>query len=381
MDERLSKILYENDESGFAYNPVSVPIYETSIFHYENCEQFAKAMENEFIAHIYSRGNNPTVEVLEKKIAQMDFGERAKAFSSGVAAISASTMAFLKSGDHVVCVRDCYNWASNHFGNYLQRFGVEVTFIEGTETGQFENATRDNTRIYYLESPTSMTFKLQDIEKVSSIARKHGIKTIIDNSWATPYFQNPIKLGADLVVYSASKYIGGHSDIIGGIVVGNMQDMNHIFNTEVMNIGAVPGPFEGWLMLRGLRTLPVRLDRHMKNALEIVEFLLDHPAIENVYYPYHKSHPQFELAKKQLKGGSGLFSFNIKTKDPLKVREFADGLKPFRKAVSWGGYESQILPKALWLDTPTPGLVRVHIGLEDPEYLIGYLEKGLKIFL
>jgi len=381
MDERLSKILYENEESGFAHNPVGIPIYETSIFHFENCEQFASSLEDEFGSRIYTRGNNPTVEVLEKKIAQMDFAEKAKVFASGIAAISAACMAFLSSGDHVVCVNDCYGWTRKLFDNYLNRFGVEVSFVDGLDPSDYQKAMRKNTKIFYMESPTSMTFKLQDIEAITNIAKKNGIKTILDNSWATPYFQNPIKSGVDIVVYSASKYIGGHSDVVGGILTGSIKDIEHIFNTEFMNIGAIPGPFEAWLMMRGLRTMPLRLEQHMRNAVKIVEFLLSHPAIESVYYPYHESHPQFELAKKQLKGGSGLFSFNIKTEDPLKVRGFVDNLKPFKKAVSWGGYESQIIPSALDLKTGTPGLVRVHIGLEDPEYLIFNLNEGLKIFI
>ena len=201
----------------------------------------------------------------------------------------------------------------------------------------------------------------------------------MDNSWATPIFQNPIDMGVDIVIHSASKYIGGHSDVVSGIIAGSKEDIDFIFMREFLNIGAIPGPFEAWLLLRGLRTLQIRMERHMKTTQKIIPFLLDQLEIKEVIYPYHKSHPQFNLAKKQMSGGSGLLSINLKTSNEEKIRNFINDLKYFKKAVSWGGYESLIIP-CIVTNPPDKkkSLVRIHIGLESPDLLIDDLSKALK---
>jgi len=219
MKKNISEIINSLGEEGFAYNPVNTPIYQTSNFKLKSFDELRKVIAKESESYFYTRGNNPTVEVVEKKLAALEGGEKAKLFASGVAAISASVRSFLKSGDHVVCVQDCYSWAYKLFSIYLKRFGVEVTFIEGTEINEWEEAVRENTKLFYLESPTSFTFLLQDLRAVASLAKKRKIKTIIDNTWATPLFQNPIEFGIDLVVHSCTKYIGGHSDVIAGVVM------------------------------------------------------------------------------------------------------------------------------------------------------------------
>jgi cystathionine beta-lyase/cystathionine gamma-synthase len=214
---------------------------------------------------------------------------------------------------------------------------------------------------------------------VTQLAKQHKIKTLIDNSWATPYFQNPLNFGIDLVVHSCSKYIGGHSDVVGGVVIGSETDLDHIFATEFLNIGAVPGPFEAWLLLRGLRTLAIRMRQHQANTAEVIQFLQDHPAIEAIYYPFHPGHPQYELAQKQMRGGSGLFSFKLKTSDVEKIAGFTDALQHIRRAISWGGYESLIVPFAATSkeDQKRISVVRIHIGLEDPALLIDDLSQAL----
>ena len=380
MDEkRISQILNELGEDGFAFDPVSVPIYETSIFSFKSFQEFQDAMKHESASHIYTRGNNPTVEVVEKKIAALEGGEKAKLFAAGVAAISSAVLAFLQSGDHVVCVRDCYSWAHTLFTKYLKRFNVDVTFVEGRDIDEWKAAIRKETKVFYLESPTTFSFQLQDLQAVAQLAKQHQIKTVIDNSWATPYFQNPIEFGIDLVVHSCSKYIGGHSDVVGGVVIGSAADIEHIFNTEFMNIGAIPGPFESWLLLRGLRTLPVRMRQHQQNVMELIDFLSHHPKIEDIYHPFYASHPQRELAQRQMRGGSGLFSIKLTTRKIEDIARFTDALKHFRRAVSWGGYESLVIPfAATGTDNPDRlSVVRLHVGLEAPALIIEDLAQAL----
>jgi cystathionine beta-lyase/cystathionine gamma-synthase len=221
---------------------------------------------------------------------------------------------------------------------------------------------------------------LQNIWAVTQLARQYNIKTIIDNSWATPYFQNPIELGIDLVVHSCSKYLGGHSDVVGGVVIGSEADIDHIFRTEFLNIGAIPGPFESWLFLRGLRTLPVRMRQHQKNTAEVIQFLLNHPKVEEIYYPFHASHSQYELAQQQMRGGSGLFSFKLNTRKVEDIACFTDALKHFKRAVSWGGYESLVIPFAAtrMTDPKKINVIRLHIGLEEPGLLIEDLSQALE---
>lgn len=377
----VTEILHNYAEKGFSYDPVSVPIYETSIFSFKNFEEFQNSILNEFEAHLYSRGKNPTAEVVEKKIAALEKAEDAKLFASGIAAVSAATMAFLKSGDHVVCVKDAYGWTNKLFSQYLKRFDIEVTFVEGTDPRDFVENTKTNTKLFFLESPTTFTFALQELSPIARFARENNIKTVIDNTWATPLFQNPIDLGIDLVVHSASKYIGGHSDVVAGVVVGKREDIRHIFNTEFMNIGATIGPFESWLLLRGLRTIHIRMPKHMENTLKIIEYLETVPEIEEIFYPFYPKHPQYELAKKQMRGGSGLFSVKLKVKNLDQIITFTNTLRIFRRAVSWGGYESLIIPYAV---TNRDGLteknkiIRLHIGLEDPDLLIDDLQKAFE---
>jgi cystathionine beta-lyase len=368
-------------EEDLPFHPASPPIYQTSLFSFPSFEALKGAMTSREGRFIYTRGNNPTVALVEKKIAALEKAGRAKLLSSGSSAISAAVMAFVKSGDHVVCVEDCYSRARSLLESYLPRFGVECSFVEGTRTEQFEAALRPRTRLIYLESPTTFTFKLQDLQAVSSLARSRGIKTVIDNTWATPLFQNPLELGIDLVVQSLSKYLGGHSDLVAGAVAGREEDIAHIFNTEFLQLGTVPDPHMAWLVLRGMRTLAVRMPRHFSSALEVARNLEQHPAVERVIYPFLPSHPQCSLAKRQMRGGSGLFSFNLKTRDVDQVRRFINSLRLFRRAVSWGGYESLVFPEAARHTNAPPqdrvSAIRLHIGLEDRQTLLDDLVQAL----
>ncbi|MDD3714954.1 MAG: bifunctional L-alanine/L-glutamate racemase [Atribacterota bacterium] len=378
---KVTEILHHLGEEDLPFGAVNPPIFQTSIFSFKTFADFKNALKDEKNSYIYSRGNNPTVNLVEEKIAELEHGEKAKLVSSGVAAISGSMMAFLKSGDHVISVRDVYGWTKTLLEKYLKRFNVSFSYVEGTDPEEIEKNINKNTKIIYLESPTTFSFKIQNLKQIAKIAKKHGIKTIIDNSWATPIFQNPIDYGIDLVVHSVSKYIGGHSDVVAGAIIGKEEDIAHIFKTEFQNIGTVPDPFMAWLVLRGLRTLHIRMRVHYENTLKIIDFLKNEEKIAEINYPFFKENPQFKLAKEQMRGGSGLFSFKIKTNSENNIAKFTDSLKYFRRAVSWGGYESLIIPYAVTLcgdnDKDRLSLVRVHIGLEESELLIDDLKQAL----
>lgn len=381
MKRNVTEILHHLGEENMPFGSVTPPIFQTSIFQFDSFDKFKEALSNEEENYLYTRGNNPTVNIVEEKIAALEHGQRAKLFASGIAAISSGIMAFLKSNDHVVCVEDSYSWTKTLLEKYLKRFGISHTYVDGSDIEEIYSAVRPNTKVIYLESPTTFTFKIQDLENISAFAKKYGIKTIIDNTWATPYFQNPLDFGIDLVVHSSSKYFGGHSDVVAGVIVGSKKDISHIFNTEFLNIGAVPDPFASWLILRGLRTLHIRMERHFQSTMKIIDYLSHHPAVEKINYPFYKDNPQLALAKKQMRGGSGLFSIKLATKRVEDVKTFTDNLRIFKRAVSWGGYESLIVPYAVShknLSEDNISIVRIHVGLEDPEILIDDLERSLK---
>jgi len=249
--------------------PVAAPLYQTSLFTFPDVDSLSEAVKDESLSHLYTRGNNPTVELVEQRIAKLEGGDQAKLFSSGVAAIASSIMSCVEQGDHIVCTKDAYSWAKYICGTYLARFGVTVTFVDATDILTVERAIQKNTKVLYLESPGTLLLRVHDLRALASLAKIHGIKTIVDNTWATPLYQNPLSFGIDLVVHSASKYLGGHSDFIGGAVIGSDQLVEKIFRTEFLPIGHVPDPFQAWLIQRGMRTMHVRLPYHYASALSV----------------------------------------------------------------------------------------------------------------
>ena len=379
----VSEILHHLGERDFPSNAVAPPIFQTSIFCFKSFEDFQAALADEAHKFIYSRGNNPTVNICERKLAALEHAERAKLVGSGVAAISCAILAQVKSGDHCVVVDNSYSWTRYMFNEYLPRFGVTATFVEGTKIEQFEEAIRPNTKVIYLESPATFTFKLQPLKQVAELAKAHHIKTIIDNTWATPIYQNPIDYGIDIVVHSATKYLGGNSDLIAGAIMGSEEDITHIFNTEFLPLGPVPDPFMAWLIMRNIRTLHIRMPVHYANALGLAKFLEERDDVESVLYPLLPSFPQYDLAKEQLRGGSGLFSFRLKTRDVEKIKKITNSVKFFKRAVSWGGYESLFDPAATQFAPGKPipddrvSLIRVHAGLEDLDLLKADLAQAL----
>ena len=278
--EDLSYILNELAENREDYfRAISPPIMQTSNFAFKKVADLRKSFENEYADFLYSRGLNPTVDILRKKLAALDGAEDCLVFNSGAAAIFAAVLANVKSGDHILSVKNPYTWAKKMFEDILPRFKVSHSYIDGTKIENFENAIQPNTTVIYLESPNSWTYELQDLAAVASLAKKHGIITIIDNSYCTPLFQKPILLGIDLVLQSATKYISGHSDTVAGVLSGSGPMMERIFNSEYMNIGSGIQPFNAWLLIRGLRTLEARLERIDRTTKEMIPFLKQHPPV------------------------------------------------------------------------------------------------------
>ena len=355
------------------------PLYQCSTFTYPDCASFVDRNPPADGRYDYTRTANPTTAILERKIAELERSEACRAFGSGMAAISAAILSCAKSGEHVVTIETVYGPTRRLLADYLPRFNIETTFVRGTEVDHFRDALRLNTRLIYVESPSSLLFELQDLTAVAKLARSRGIATIADNSNATPYFQNPLDFGIDLVVHTATKYIGGHSDLVAGLVVGSKQRIDALSAAEGELLGGVADPFAGWLMLRGLRTLGLRLDRHQRSALHIARFLESDARIDRVHYPGLENHPQAGLAKRQMRGQSGLLSFELRESSRERVFAAVNALKLFCIAVSWGGYESLAIPAEV--ADPRTGqkkwIIRLSVGLESLEDLKADLYQAL----
>ena len=350
------------------------PIYQNSLFTFPNSEARMRRGADDGLFD-YTRVSNPTTEIAEVKIAAMEGGEAARCFGSGMGAISAAILSCVKAGDHVVCVKTAYGPTRQFLTSYLTRFGISTTYVDGRNPQEWEDAAQSNTTLFFLESPSTFLMYQQDLHAVAQIAKRLGIATICDNSWASPYFQNPLLLGIDLVVHSATKYLGGHSDIVAGVAAGNFQRINKLVNDEGCLLGAVLDPFASWLLLRGLRTLPIRMERHQENAQMIAKRLSEHPKVENLFYPGHANDAQKELTRKQLRGTTGLLSFALKDGSREAAVRTVDGLRYFGIGCSWGGFESLALPctvSASDIASDEPGIkwiIRMHIGLENKNEL------------
>lgn len=380
----LSYILNELGEDRENYfNAVAPPISQTSNFAFKTVADFRKGLKDEYDAWLYSRGNNPTVNILRKKLAALDGAEDALVFGSGIAAIAIPILALVSKGDHVVSVAKPYSWTIKLFEKILPRYGVTVTFVDGTNAGNFATALRPDTKLIFLESPNTFTYELQDIDAVVKIAKPRNIITMIDNSYCSPLNQQPYKMGIDLVAQSATKFIGGHSDVVAGVVTGSKAMIKKIFDAEFLNIGGNIAPMNAWLLIRGLRTIKLRMDRVCASTHKIVDFLAQHPQVERVLFPFHPSFPQYELARKQMKDAGGLFSIVLKANSLEQVETFCNSLKRFLLAVSWGGHESLVIPSAVAIQPQdfNPAdtnhrLIRFYVGLEEPDYLIEDLKNA-----
>lgn len=363
------------------FNAISPPVMQTSNYAFESVMDFRKKISTEFESHVYTRGNNPTVEILRKKLAALEHTEDCLVFGSGVAAVAAAVMANISQGEHIVCVRSAYSWTKTLLQKYLPRFGVSHSFVDGRYTDHIEAAILPNTRILYLESPNSMIFELQDLEACAALAKKYGLVTILDNSYCSPIFQQPADFGIDLVLHSGTKYINGHSDVVMGVLCGKREMIKKIFYSEFMNIGHILSPHDAFLAIRGLRTLPLRVQRSHETCAKLMEALQNHPKVEKIHHPFIDE--QQGLAVRQMKGG-GMFTLALKAARKEQVIQFCDSLENFLIAVSWGGHESLIMPVVTFYDIPGQpdpelpwNLVRFYIGLEDPHYLLADILQAL----
>lgn len=381
----LSYIINELGEDRENYfNAIAPPIMQTSNFAYRKVDELSAAFENEMQHFLYSRGNNPTVDILRKKLAAMDGAEDCLVFNNGAAATFAAVLANVRSGDHIVSVAKPYTWTQRLFEVILPRFGVTTTFVDGRIAENFFNATLPATTLYYLESPNSWDYALQDIQALAAFAKTRKIITLIDNSYCSPLYQQPISMGIDMSMQTATKYISGHSDTLGGVLSGSATMIKKIFDSEYMTVGSGIQPFNAWLLIRGLRTLPARFDRIAHSTRELVAYMKQHPIVESITFPFDESFPQYELAKKQMTGAGGLFTFILKTKKRAEIVQFCETLRHIQMAVSWGGHESLIVPKCAGIreadfvgDNREHRSVRMYVGLEDPSYLIGDLQQAL----
>ena len=366
------------------YNAIVPPIFMNSLNVFEQIDDYFNAKVHDKHTYVYGRVQNPTVRILEDKVAALEHGVAAFAFGSGMAAATTAVLSVVKTGDNIVCLRNAYGPLKNFVENYCPaHLGTSLTYVKGNEIAEFEEAITDNTSLVILESPSSVVFSLQDIEAVCNIAHEHSAKVYIDNSFCTPIFSTPLDMGVDIVMHTASKYMGGHSDIIGGILAVRDEELANTIVTNRELFGGIIGPMEAWLILRGLRTLAVRVKAHEETAMKVANYLENHPKVDKVYYPGLKSHPQYELAQKQQKGNTGLMTFEIKgsTADAKKV---INSLQVFKIGVSWGGFESLACMPHMRCDEQTcdwlgggQHLIRIHCGLEGADALIADLEQAL----
>lgn len=372
------------------YGTLAMPIYQTSTFIFDSAEQGGRRFALEEAGYIYTRLGNPTTTVLENKIAALEEGEAGIATSSGMGAISSTLWTVLKAGDHIVTDKTLYGCTFALMNHGLTRFGVEVTFVDTSNLDEVKNAMKENTRVVYLETPANPNLKIVDLEALSKLAHKNpNTLVIVDNTFATPYMQKPLKLGADIVVHSVTKYINGHGDVIAGLVVTNKELADQIRFVGLKDMtGAVLGPQDAYYIIRGMKTFEIRMEKHCKNAKKIVEFLNKHPKIEKVYYPGLETHPGYEIAKKQMKDFGAMISFELKGGFEAG-KTLLNSLKLCSLAVSLGDTETLIQHPASMTHSPytkeereaagiTDGLVRLSVGLENVEDIIADLEQGLE---
>lgn len=377
---------YGEEEIASKYDgAVNMPLIATSLHAFSTVEELLAYNKYENSGkYIYGRVDNPTVVLLEKKLAAIEGAERAVAFASGMAAITAALLYGVRPGKHLICVTNAYGPTRTFINKNLKEWGVDCTYVSGVDIKEFEEAIQENTSMIYLESPTSVMMELQDLEKVAALAKTHKLVTAIDNTWAAGVYQKPLQLGIDISVHTMSKYYGGHSDLIGGVLCTNEEIALKIRDEGREVYGGILGTWEAWMVLRSLRTLPERLRKSGSNALAIARFLEESDKVERINYPGVASYKQYELANKQLTGCSGLLSFSLKA-DVTQTKTFVNRLKLFYKGVSWGGFESLVcMPmhnssedECIKMDS-TRNLVRIYCGLEHEMDLINDIKQALQ---
>jgi len=362
-------------------NAVAQPIAQTSLFTFDTFEQLTDSLKDEYRNSVYTRGRNPTVSVLEDKLARLERGEACKVFASGMAAVSSVILGLLEKGDHIVFVNQIYG-PTLELAEHLTRFGIDYDHVPGGLLNDIEHALKPETRLIWMESPGTMVFDLVDIGAITALAQDRGITTVLDNSWSTPLFQKPITMGVDIVVHSCTKYLGGHSDLVAGAVIGSDEILEQIFYRAFLLNGAAVGPFDAWLATRGLRTLPVRMQQHESAGLQLAEYLQQHPRVARVFHPALSGDQS--LLKQQMTGSAGLFSFELQDAGFDEICKLLNAMNVFRLGISWGGFESLAISpnrgnnvESLRAAGIPEGLVRLSVGLGDPDILIADLEQAL----
>ncbi len=375
---------YTSTEHG---GSLSVPIYQTSTFTFDSAEQGERRFAGEEGGYIYSRLANPTVEVLEKKMAALEGAEAAIGFGSGMAAVSAVLLASTKTGDHIVCSQGLYGCTFGLLQLMKEKYQIDHSFSLLQTEEELRDVIRPETTCIYIETPINPTMRTIDLQMVAAVAKEHGIPVVVDNTFSTPYLQKPIELGCDVVVHSATKYIGGHGDVVAGVAAGSKDFMSYVKKTAHKDIGGIMSPFDAWLLIRGLKTLPVRMDRHCENTERIYPMLKEHPSVKAVYFPGDPQHEDYEVTNKQMRKGGGLISFELHG-DKTTAQKFLNELKLVRLAVSLGDAESLIqhpasmthsgIPKENRLEMGiTDELIRLSVGLEAWEDIWADLEQAL----
>ena len=368
--------------------PLLPPIYQNSTFRFTTAAECAEAFRDEESGYVYTRWGNPTQEVLEKKLAVLEAGEAALATASGMGAVSIALLTALADGGHVVAMENLYSATFQILSEELPRFGIETTFVDATDPSEIERAIRPDTKVVYLESPTNPLLKLIDLRASAEIAKAHDVTSIIDNTFATPCGQQPITLGIDVVVHSMTKYLSGTGAVIAGALIGQKAFITRAKEGALRNFGAVISPFNAWLTLQGITTLPLRFARHCENAVQVAAFLEAHPAVAWVRYPGLPSHPQHELAKHQMDAFGGMITLELKG-GRAAGEHLVDRLQRCALAVSLGDVRTLICHPASTTHSHVPaeirqqigiadGLVRISVGLEDVEDILADLEQALE---
>ena len=367
-------------------NATQVPVVHSVSYGYADLEHWLKVGRGEASGHIYSRNTNPTVRVFEEKIGRLERAEAATAFASGMAAISNTLFTLLAPGDRIVSIKDSYGGTNKIFLEFLPRFNIEVALCDTADQAAIEAAVAEGCKVLYLESPTNPTMKIVDIARLTAAAHQTGALVVVDNTFATPVNQKPLELGADLVLHSATKYLGGHADALGGVVCGPQDHIRRIFHFREIN-GAALDPMAAYLLLRGMKTLSLRIAQQNKNAMQIASFLESHPGIEQVFYPGLTSHPQHAIARQQMKGFGGMLAFSVKG-GYAAVKRFLPNLQYAHRAANLGAVETIVGPPATTSHVESSpeeraamgipeDLVRYSAGIEDVDDLIADLKQAL----
>jgi len=372
----------------YEYGSVVPPIYQTSTFKFKSAQHGASLFAGEEKGYIYTRMLNPTIEAMENAIAELEGGHKALGCASGMAASHTIFASLLNAGDHVVCSAAVYGPTTTLLNTVMKRFGVETTFVDSADTENVKKSLKSNTKVVYIETPGNPTLCISDLQEISKIAHEHGSKVVVDNTFMSPALQNPIVLGADVVMHSLTKFLNGHADVVGGIIVVKDEDTYKHFRKTLNQLGGVIDPFNSFLVHRGLKTLGLRMQKHCENAQKIAEWLEKHPIVKTIRYPGLKSHPHYQIGQKQQKGPGGMITFEVE--GGLEAGKILmNSVKLCQLAVSLGGVETLIQHPASMTHFSmgkeariaggiTDGLVRISVGIENADDLIADLEQALE---